>query len=235
MNSPAPAAASNTTPHMSRRSTSSVPNNIGGIVGNSGCSVSTITNIDKVDEIEVIEEANPTNDDEFAAVVAIEERLEEAGDGGDSDEEGDEALLHSDSVDLRRSATASIRNENVEYEDNRGEFKGYVQLTNRGSVGVLGAASVFGSSEVTSSSDHGINDVKIPRPPSDYVEPPDPRVPYFTQVKRFTNVSKLSTRKGATYGHRWKLTTSSQLVHFYGILLRDGVKGGTQGAIHIRW
>ena len=141
-------------------------------MGNSGCCVSTITNIDKADEIEETEEANPTNDDEFAAIVATEERLEEAGDGGDSDEEGDEALLHSDSVDLRRSATASIRNENVEYEDNRGEFKGYVQLTKRGSADVLGTTSVFGGSDATSASNHGIDDVKIPRPPSEYVELP---------------------------------------------------------------
>ena len=63
----------------------------------------------------------------------------------------------------------------------------------------------------------------------------DPRVPYFTEVERFTNISKLSTGKGATYGHQWKLTTSSELVHFYGVLLRDGVKGSSQGAIHRRW
>ena len=36
---------------------------------------------------------------------------------------------------------------------------------------MLDTASVFGGSEVTSASDHGIDDVKIPQPSSDYVEP----------------------------------------------------------------
>ena len=63
----------------------------------------------------------------------------------------------------------------------------------------------------------------------------DPRSPYFAEVECFTNMSKICSGKGATYGHEWRLTTSSELVHFYGVLLRDRVNGSSQGAIHRRW
>ena len=63
----------------------------------------------------------------------------------------------------------------------------------------------------------------------------DPRKPYYHNVECFTNTSKLSSGQGVSYGHQWNLTNTKELVNFDGILVRDGVLGGTQGALHRRW
>ena len=63
----------------------------------------------------------------------------------------------------------------------------------------------------------------------------DPRIPFFTEEERFTNMSKYESGRGGTYGHVWKATTAKELVNFHGITIRDGVKGSTNGAIHRRW
>ena len=63
----------------------------------------------------------------------------------------------------------------------------------------------------------------------------DPRIPYYTEVEKFTNMSKAESGFGGSYGHNWKVATAAELVHFDGILIRDGVLGGSNGAIYRRF
>ena len=63
----------------------------------------------------------------------------------------------------------------------------------------------------------------------------DPRTSYYHDVSCFTNQYKYSTGTGASYGHTWNAVTVKELVIFDGILVRDGVLGGSQGAIYRRW
>lgn len=63
----------------------------------------------------------------------------------------------------------------------------------------------------------------------------DPQIPYYTEVEKFPNMSKGESGIGASYGHMWKVATAAELVHFDGILIIDGVLGGSNGAIHRRF
>ena len=63
----------------------------------------------------------------------------------------------------------------------------------------------------------------------------DPRKSYYWDVETFTNTMKYSTGMGASYGHTWTQVTARELVIFDGILVRDGVLGGSQGALYRRW
>lgn len=63
----------------------------------------------------------------------------------------------------------------------------------------------------------------------------DPRLNYYYDVERFTNIAKFNSGMGASYGHTWKQVTNQEMVIFDGVLVRDGVLGGSQGAIHRRW
>ena len=40
---------------------------------------------------------------------------------------------------------------------------------------------------------------------------------------------------GGSYGHEFDTITVPELVHFDGILIKDGVKGGSGGALYRRW
>ena len=63
----------------------------------------------------------------------------------------------------------------------------------------------------------------------------DPRMSYYHEVETHTNCTKFASGMGASYGHTWAPTTSKELVNFDGILVKDGVLGGSQGALHRRW
>jgi len=63
----------------------------------------------------------------------------------------------------------------------------------------------------------------------------DPRMGFYTEVEKFTNMSKAESGAGGTYGHRWKQTDAAELTRFDGVLIRDGVLGGSQGGLHRRW
>ena len=63
----------------------------------------------------------------------------------------------------------------------------------------------------------------------------DPRVPYYTEVTKFTNLYKYQTGIGTTYGHEIPEVSMAELVRWDGCLIRDGVKGGGDGAIYRRW
>ena len=63
----------------------------------------------------------------------------------------------------------------------------------------------------------------------------NPRLPYYTEVERFTNMSKAESGFGSSYYHSWKLATATELVHFDGVMIRDGVIGGSNGTIYRRF
>ena len=63
----------------------------------------------------------------------------------------------------------------------------------------------------------------------------DTRLPYYTEVERFTNMSKAESGYGGSYGHSWKATNGPELLRFDGVHVRDGVYGGSKGNLHIRF
>ena len=63
----------------------------------------------------------------------------------------------------------------------------------------------------------------------------DPRSSFFCEEERCTNASKYESGIGGSYGHPWKPVTARELVNFHGIIVRDGVIGSSNGAIHLRW
>lgn len=63
----------------------------------------------------------------------------------------------------------------------------------------------------------------------------DTRIPFFTLVEQYTNIYKFTTGQGGTYGHKWNNVVAEELLHFFGILVRDGVLGGSHGALDQRW
>ena len=60
----------------------------------------------------------------------------------------------------------------------------------------------------------------------------DTRVTYFTSVESFTNIYKFRTGIGGIYGQEWKNVAVNELVRFNGILVRDSVLGGSNGALY---
>ena len=65
--------------------------------------------------------------------------------------------------------------------------------------------------------------------------PDDKRMPYFTQVERFTNLYACGSGKGGGYGHSFKTVTEPELVHWTAIPIRHGARCGVPGRIHERW
>ena len=64
----------------------------------------------------------------------------------------------------------------------------------------------------------------------------DPRKGFYDKVEGFTNGYAFSELKlGTTYGHVFKSISIPELLHFDGVVVRDGVKGGSCGAIYRRW
>ena len=63
----------------------------------------------------------------------------------------------------------------------------------------------------------------------------DPRLPFYSNVEIYSNLYALQIGLGGSYGHSFKMLTLDELVHFDGVVIRDGVRGGSSGAIHRRW
>jgi hypothetical protein len=63
----------------------------------------------------------------------------------------------------------------------------------------------------------------------------DPRKGFYSKVEGFTNSYAYSIGLGGSYGHRFKSIDLNELVHFDGVVVRDGVRGGSNGALYRRW
>jgi len=129
------------------------------------------------------------NEEELAA--ALENFLsidDEGGDCGDSDEEGDECIIHTTGMDL----TSKKGSSDVELspEDDRGEVKGLVKLTATGSGQQIGNVIIKNNESSVIALDgctigDGSGQVKIPRMPKDYSPPgnnPNRNEPAFKDV-----------------------------------------------------
>ena len=63
----------------------------------------------------------------------------------------------------------------------------------------------------------------------------DPRRPYYTKVEGWTQKYATGIGLGGSYGHEFKQVLAQELVHFDAALIRDGVHGGSDGALYRRW
>jgi hypothetical protein len=63
----------------------------------------------------------------------------------------------------------------------------------------------------------------------------DPRLPFYSEVERWTQKYATSIGLGGSYGHSFKEVMVEELLHFDSVVIRDGVHGGTDGAIYRRW
>ena len=62
----------------------------------------------------------------------------------------------------------------------------------------------------------------------------DPRMSYYSEVEPWTNGYALQLGLGGSYGHKFDNVLVHELVNFDGILVKDGVKGGSDSAIYRR-
>ena len=63
----------------------------------------------------------------------------------------------------------------------------------------------------------------------------DPRKPFYSQVESFSNLYAYSIGLGGSYGHKLQVIELHQLVRFDGVVVQDGVRGGSDGALYRRW
>jgi hypothetical protein len=63
----------------------------------------------------------------------------------------------------------------------------------------------------------------------------NPCKPFYSKVEMFSNLYAIQIGLGGSYGHRFKNIVLDELVRFDGLVIRDGVRGGSNGAIHRRW
>ncbi len=63
----------------------------------------------------------------------------------------------------------------------------------------------------------------------------DPRKAFYSRVETFSNLYAIRIGLGGSYGHRFKNIVLDELVRFDGVVICNGVKGGSNGAVHRRW
>jgi hypothetical protein len=63
----------------------------------------------------------------------------------------------------------------------------------------------------------------------------DPRKPFYSEVEVFLQKYALDIGLGGAYGHAFKPLILDEIVHFDGIIVRDGVRGGSNGDVHRCW
>jgi len=74
---------------------------------------------------------------------------------------------------------------------------------------------------------HQINKAKKIEPTED-----DPHLPFYCQASKFTNLYAVGELElGCGHGHDFETTTAAELVHWDGVLVMDGVPGGSKGVI----
>ncbi|CAJ1945516.1 unnamed protein product [Cylindrotheca closterium] len=63
----------------------------------------------------------------------------------------------------------------------------------------------------------------------------DPREAYYFDVETFTRKYAASLEYGGSYGQTIKPVLAAELLKFHGIMVRDGVHGGSRGAVYRLW
>ena len=63
----------------------------------------------------------------------------------------------------------------------------------------------------------------------------DKRLPYYAKVEKWSNLYAFQIGLGGSYGHEFKNLTLKEIVQHDGCIIRDGVRGGSSGAIYRRW
>ena len=63
----------------------------------------------------------------------------------------------------------------------------------------------------------------------------DPRMSYYSAVERWSNFYAVHLGLGGTYGHSFRNVTAKELLRHDACVVRDGVRGGSGGAIYRRW
>ena len=62
-----------------------------------------------------------------------------------------------------------------------------------------------------------------------------PRLPFYSEVEKFLQLYAIQVNLGGTYRHSFNNLNIDELVCFDGVVVRDGVRGGSNGGIHRRW
>ena len=63
----------------------------------------------------------------------------------------------------------------------------------------------------------------------------DGRLSYYAKVEEWSNLYAFQIGLGGSYGHEFRNVTLKEIVHHDGCIVRDGVRGGSAGAIYRRW
>ena len=63
----------------------------------------------------------------------------------------------------------------------------------------------------------------------------DPRLAYYTDVTKFSNLYAIQTEIAGAYGHKFDLIRLDETITWDMIIIRDGVLGGSNGALYMRW
>ena len=65
--------------------------------------------------------------------------------------------------------------------------------------------------------------------------PNDKRLPYYAKVEEWSNLYAFQIGLGGSYGHEFRNVTLKEIVQHDACIIRDGVRGGSSGAIYRRW
>ena len=63
----------------------------------------------------------------------------------------------------------------------------------------------------------------------------DDRLPYYSKLEEWSNLYACQIGLGGSYGHEFKNVSLKEILHHDGCIVRDGVRGGSSGAIYRRW
>jgi len=58
---------------------------------------------------------------------------------------------------------------------------------------------------------------------------------FYFEVEKYTRTYAAQNGIGGSYGHRLAEVLARELVVFHGIMIRDGAKGGSKGAVYRLW
>jgi hypothetical protein len=63
----------------------------------------------------------------------------------------------------------------------------------------------------------------------------DPQKDFYSKIDKFSNLYAVEIGMGDAYSHKFELISPQDLVRWTGVVVCDGVKGGSDGALYQRW